>query len=245
MNLDEMLSYTAAQYLDDRTELVDGDNDSLWSDDFLVRQFNEGQRLLARAAWCIIKEGELSCGRIVLATGKAVYDLHPSILRVILATPADVENPLYRTSDAALRGAARDPDLPYDLNDTGTTAAGRPLAIATDAGTRQVRIFRTPSATENGLVVNLKVVRLPITKLTLDNTDASPEVPEDYHELLCRYAAGRALTLPNVDGAQKAEGRALIEEFNGALRDARRDRQRAEMEPARWGFASSTALADR
>ena len=47
MRLSEMLEYTAQQYLDDRTDLVDGDPDSLWSDEFLVRQFNEGQRRLA------------------------------------------------------------------------------------------------------------------------------------------------------------------------------------------------------
>lgn len=242
MKLSELIEYTASEFLDDRTELVDGDPDEIFSDAFLVRQFNEAQRLLARRAWCIIEEGVAPAGHLVLVTGKAVYDLHPSVLRVYLATPSDQEWPLYRTSDSSLRLPRPFEDIPFDLNDTSAASTGRPLAIATDAGTRKVRVYRTPSATENGLVVNLKVARLPICWLTLDNMDAEPEVPEDYHEALCRYAAGRALTLPNVDGQQRTIGRDLLAEFNEAVREARQDRQRASMEPARWGFNTSTAL---
>lgn len=244
MNLQELLDYTAAQYLDDRTDLVDGDPDELWSDEFLVRQFNEAQRKLARRAWVIVEEGVPPAGQITLATDKAVYDLHKSVLRVYCATPSDQAWPLYRTSDTKLRLPRPFEEIPFDLNDTSSVATGRPLAIATNAGTRQMRVYRTPSSTENGLILNLKIARLPVTWLTLENTDAEPEVPEDYHELLCRYAAGRALTLPNVDGQFRTIGRDLLSEFDDEVREARQDRQRAEMEPAQWGFASSTALLD-
>ena len=47
MNLADMLTYTASEFLDDRTVLLDGDEDSLWSDSYLVRQFKwikEGKR---------------------------------------------------------------------------------------------------------------------------------------------------------------------------------------------------------
>jgi hypothetical protein len=244
MNLQEMLDYTASQYLDDRTSLVDGDPDSLWSDEFLVRQLNEAMRKLVRRAWCIIDEGHAVAGRIALVTGKAVYDLHKSVLRVYFATPTDQTWPLWRTSDAVLRGACISPaDAPFNID--SPTETGRPVAMATDVGIRQMRVFRTPTVTENGLVLNLKVARLPVVWLTVDDLDAEPEAPEDYHELMCRYAAGRALTLPNVDGAQKAEGRALIAEFNDEVREARQDRQRAEMEPSRPAFSSVTALLDR
>lgn len=241
MNLTELLEYTASQFLDDRTDLVDGDPDSIWSDDFLIRQLNEGMRKLARRAWCIIEEGVPPAGVLVLATNKAVYDLHKSVLRVYLATPSDQTWPLARTSDAVLRGARVSTDGNFNIDTSSTTETGRPLAIATDAGTRQVRVFRTPSSTENGLAVNLKIARLPIVQLTVDDMDAEPEVGEDYHELLCRYAAGKALTLPNVDGQFRTLGRDLLTEFNDEVREARQDRQRAEMDGARWGFASDTA----
>lgn len=244
MKLTEMIEYTAGQWLDDRTALVDGDPDELWSDAYLVRQFNEAQRVLARRAWCIIEEGVAPAGLITLATGIAVYDLHKSVLRVLMATPADQIYPLWRTSDAVLRMPRPYSDMPFDVNTTATIETGRPLAFSTDAGTRQVRIYRTPTAAENGLVVNLKVARLPVTWLTEAEGEAEPEVPEDYHETLCKYAAGRALTLPNVDGQQRTIGRELLGEFNDLVREARQDRQRAEMEPAVWNFSSSTALLD-
>lgn len=244
MKLSELLLYVAEQYLDDRASLVDGDADSLWSDEFLVHQLNEAQRLLCRRAWCIIEEGVPPAGQIVLATGKAVYDLHPSILRVYLATPTDQEWPLWRASDTQLRmpGIFSTEDVPFDINSVTASSPGRPLAFATDAGTRKLRVFRTPSATENGLIVNLKVARKVITPLSIGNMDAEPEVPADYHLLLGTYAAGKALTQPNVDGQMKTDGRLLLKEFDGAVKEARQDRQRAEMEPVRWGFSSSTAM---
>lgn len=245
MKLSELLEYTAQQYLDDRTDLVDGDPDQLWSDAFLVRQFNEAQRKLARRAWCITEEGVPPAGTLSLKTGVAVYPLHKSVLRVHLATPSDQEWPLYRTSDFVLRIPWPASNVPFDINSITTSSPGRPVAFDTDAGTRMIRFFRTPSATENGLLINLKVARLPIKWLDAANLEGCPEVPEDYHELLCRYAAGRALTLPNVDSAQKPEGRALLKEFDDEVKEARQDRQRAEMEPARWAFASDTSWLDR
>src|SRR3990167_1128764 len=157
MNTQELLDFTRS-YLDDGAQaLVDGDSDILWPDDLLLRFMNEAQRQLARAAWCIKEEGVPPAGVLTLVTGVAVYDLHPSVLHVLLATPSDQQWPLYRTSDAALRLPRQIEDIPYDLNDTSAVATGLPLAIATDAGARQVRIYRMPSSTENGLLVNLKI----------------------------------------------------------------------------------------
>lgn len=254
MKLTEMLEYTAEQYLDDRTALLDGDPDTLWSNEFLVRQFNEAERKLARRAWCIIEEGSATSATvysaasavntIVLLTGVATYALHKSVLRVYCATPTDQEWPLYRTSDTALRTPRPYTDVPFDINNLSASSPGRPVAIATDASTRVARIFRTPSSTENHLILNLKIARLPVTALTMEDTDAEPEVPDDYHELLCRYAAGRALMLPNVDSQQRVIGRELLADFDAEVKEARQDRQRAEMERSQWGFASTTAVLD-
>lgn len=242
MNLSELLSYTSEQYLDDSTALVDGSPDSLWSNEFLVLSLNEAQRQLARAAWCIIAEGVTPAGIVTLVDGQAVYNLHASVLRVLLATPEDQDWPLFRSTDDRLRAPRVFEGGPFVI--TGAAETGRPVAFSTDAGTRKLRIYRTPTALEDGLVINLKVARLPITWLAATDMNSVPEVPEDYHEQMCRYAAGRALTLPNVDGAQKAEGRTLLQEFREDLRDARRDRQRAEMDAAPWSFSSTTALLD-
>lgn len=249
MNLSDMLVYTASELLDDRTVLVDGDNDSLWSDTYLVRQFNQAQKILARRAWCIIEYGETPAGVITLRTGIALYDVHPKVLKVFDATPDDFSSPLGRTDDIILRtDTAHDVFNAFEVGEAAARAAtetGSPRAIATNAGSRQVRIYPTPTSTENGVQVALKVARLPLVELTLDDTDAEPEVPEQWHMDLCTYAAGRALTLPNVDADQKVEGRLMLVEFNEVVKEARRDRQRFEMGTSRWAFSSSTALLDR
>ena len=243
MNLEHCLDYIGT-YLDDRTTLVDGDPDGLWSDLTLTHFLNHAQRILCRRAWPIIDEGNPTAGIVVLQNGVAVYPLHKSVLRVYLATPIDQETPLGRFDDMALRNP-----IPYlstsffDLVVNPTFAApGRPIGFATDASTRMLRVYRTPSATEDGLVLNLKVARLPIKWLSLDDPDDEPEVPEDWHTSLCHYAVGRALIMPNVDAQMRTEGRQMLKDFDEVVKEARRDRQRAEMSPASWSFDTTTSL---
>lgn len=250
-----MLEYTASQFLDDRTDLVEGDADYLWSDDFLLRQINRAQDILCRRAWVIIEIGSQPAGIITLKEDVTLYPLHKSVLRVFDATPAGQDLPLGRSEDINLR----DPNLlvryPHDsafsaweigeyASRAGSAAAlsGAPLAVATDAGTRMLRVFPPPAAAQEGVRLSLKIARLPITYLTVGEADGEPEVPEEWHIELCEYAAGKALTLPNTDGDQRAEGRRLLAEFDARVREARIDRQRAEYGPSRWGFSSATAV---
>ena len=248
MNLEEMLDYTAKQYLDDRVDIVDGDSDSLWSDAFLVRQFNQAQRILARRAWCIIETGQSPAGIVTLSTGKVLYPLHKSILFVYDATPSTQTAPLGRGDDVALRSPYPAGSDAYEVgaaaSAAGTTSEypGPPLAIATDAATRTLFVSPEPTADQNGLQIAMKIARLPIAWLDLAKPKACPEVPEDWHMDLCEYAAGMALTMPNVDSANKVDGRELLNKFAETVREARRDRQRASYNGSRWGFASTTAV---
>lgn len=250
MDLASMLTYTAEQFLDDRTTLVEGDGDSLWSDDFLVRQFNRAMRILTRRAWVLIDTGIAPSGVIVLATGKSLYELNSSVLHVFDAQPSTQDYPLGRGTDSQLKSVSATNGL--DAFEVGEAAAladdaltGVTLSIATDAGTRMMRVYPTPTATQNGVVVALKVARMPTTFLTLDDTAAEPEVDARWHEDICEYAAGKALTLPMVDQDQKAEGRRLLDEFNETVRQARQERVRAEMGTGRWAFNSTTAVLGR
>ena len=247
MNLAEMLSYVSSDLLDDRTDLVDGENDSLYSDASIVALLNQAQKILARRAWVIVEYGTAPAGVIVLATGKELYPLHASVLRVMDATPTTQSAPLGRTDDVNLR----DPTpLGSDAFDVGqaasaaglTSASGVTLSIASDAGTRALRVYPPPAAAQNGVRVLLKVARLPATWLSLEDLEAEPETPRDYDLDLCTYAAGKCLTRPNVDSSDKVTGREMLAEFDAAVKEARRDRQRAEWNGGRWGFASTTAV---
>lgn len=251
MTLEEMLEYTAAQYLDDRTVLVEGDSDELWSDSFLIRQFNEAQLILARRAWCIIEYGVSPAGIVTLSTGKALYPLHPSILKVYDATPITQQVPLGRTDDISQRAPYPPQTDAYSLGENAALAGltlnqpGIPLTISTDAATKTMRVAPTPSADYNGIRVVLKIARLPLCDLELSKPNACPEVPKEWHLSLCEFAAGKALTLPNVDADQKPEGRRLLDQFDERVKEARRDRQRMEINDSRWGFSTATAQLGR
>ena len=248
MKLSEMLAYCAGEFLDDRTDLIDGDNDDLWSDDFLVRQFNYAQRMLCRRAWVIIEYGVSPVAVITLVTGKALYPYNKAILRVFDATPSSQVAMLGRTTDEHIRNAGAVGADAFDVGEAaalaGSAETGVPIAIATDAATRTIRVHPVPTAAQNGTRLYLKIARMPIEDLSLEDTDAEPEVPDEWHMDICHYAAGRALTLPNVDADQKPEGRRLLAEFDETVRLARQERERAEMSDNRWAFSSVTARLD-
>ena len=252
MKLSEMLEYTRS-YLDDSSgTLIEGDNDQLWSDSILVNFMNQAENLLCRRAWAIVQYGVAPAGTLVLATGKVLYELHPSVIKVFDITPSTQTLPLGRDTDLALRDTSllnRDPNSDFTAYELGESAAlagvsslsGATDAFGTDAGTRMVRIYPPPAAAQNGVMMSMRIARLPITALTVDYVDAAPEVDAQWHADICHYAVGKALTLPNVDSDQKVEGRRLLTEFAETVRQARQERVRAEMGTGRWAFNSTTA----
>lgn len=244
-----MLEHIGEVYLDDRTDLLDGDPDELWSDKTITRYLNQAQRIHARRTWCITEYGTAPAGLITLVTGKLLYPYHKSVLRVYDATPAGQTSPLGRGRDSQLRN----PQPPADAFDIGEANAlaggtalqspGAPLAFASDAATRTIRVFPAPAAAQNGLQLSLKITRMPIKWLDTAKPDECPEIPEEYHMDLCDYAAARCLMQPNVDSQSKVDGRDLLKTFDDAVKEARRDRQRAERtSDSRWGFNSTTAV---
>lgn len=241
MNLQDLLDHCRT-FLDDRSDsLVDGEPDELFSDGLIVRNLNQAMRILCRRAWVITDIAHPQAGIITLVTDKATYPLHASVLRVWDATPEDQSWPLGRADDRALRMPRPFMDNGFDVNMASTTTTGRPVAIATDTATRTLRVLYTPSATENGLHLLLRVTRLPVEWLTLDDLEAEPETPRDYDLDIADYACGRCLLIPNLDAQSKADGRELVSNFNDTVRDARHDRQRAGMSPSQWSFDSTTA----
>ena len=243
MKLFELLEYTAKEFLDDRTELVEGDPDELWSDKTLIRYFNEAERRLCRRAWVLIDIGNPTAGVVTLATGKPVYALHPSILRVISATPEGAAIPLPRSTDDRVHAyQAPGADEPFDVNTVHAITPGAPRTYTTDAGMRLLRVVPTPAAEQSGLKLILKVARMPICSLSEDKPDASPEVPDEWHlDVLCKYAAGMCLTHPNADASAKTEGRRLLSEVEASIKEARQERQRAEAAESKFLYASTTA----
>lgn len=242
MNTGELLAYVASEFLDDRTKLLDGDDDSIWSDKTLTRYLNAAQTRLARRAWLLVDIGNTTAGVITMVTAKTVYTLHRSVLRVLDATFDDAVVPLPRMADADIRGVLPPTPDYFDVNTVTARTPGVPLAIATDVGTRLVRVTPAPASDQAGFKLYLRVARLPLCQLDHSKPKGEPEIDEQWHLDMCRYAAGMALQHPTADSNHKTLGKGLVEDFERVVREARQERERAWAAPSRPEFCSTTNL---
>lgn len=240
MKLEEILDHLASNVLDDRTALVSGPADSLWSDEVLVRYLNEGQNIFCRKAWPIIDNTSAACCVIALVAGQKTYALHKSVLSVLSATPNDTDIPL-----SWLNFSLISPSPTIQLPDYYTVPplaqieqAGRPGWYSTDDATKQLKIRPAADAANVAAIVqlNLRVARLPLVPLSVDTPELEPEIDDEYHLDLADYAAGRALMQANVDSDQKDEGRKFVDAFELKLRRAKNDRLIAQKAPGRYLF---------
>lgn len=225
MKLSELLAHVGGVMLDDRTDMLSGSPDQLFSDETIVRYLNEAQRILCRRAWVLTDDETPAVCEIALETGVTEYALHKSVLFVKSARLADSDVDLSRVGydDNRLRAVdISSPDY-WDVNSSLTETTGRPSVFSTDSGVRKIRFGRPPSSTENGLKVNLVVVRMPIVALDVNDQEAEPEVSEEHHMSLATYAGGKCLQNPNIDVELRSQGREWVKEFFAAVRDARRD----------------------
>lgn len=225
MKLSELLAHVGGVMLDDRTDMLSGSSDNLVSDETIVRYLNAGEKILCRKAWVLTDDETPAVCEIALETGVTEYALHKSVLFVKSARLADSDVDLTRVGydDNRLRAVdISSPDY-WDVNSSLTETTGRPSVFSTDSGVRKIRFGRPPSSTENGLKVNLSVVRTPIVLLDVNDPEAEPEVDEDHHMTLATYAGAKCLQNPNIDSELRSQGREWMSEFNAAVREAKRD----------------------
>lgn len=242
MKTSELVSHVTGAMLDDRAELVSGENDELYSDTVVVRYLNEAQRVLCRRAWVLEDTtGANPATLIPLIENRTDYALHKSVLFVKSVRLSDSDIDLRRAgyNDNRLLPwpVVVDPDY-WDQNTVLTETAGRPSKFSTDMGTRIIRVRQKPDATAAALSLKLVVVRMPIKDLDLADGNRAPEVPEDFHLDLTLYAAGKCLSnTADIDADQRSLGRAWVKEFDDKVAEAKRDRQRLQQsEPqARFG----------
>lgn len=238
MKLSELIAHVAQNVLDDRTAMLNGSPDSLWSNTVLARYFRRAEDEFARRTHCIIDDTTAACCSVALVTSQSRYALHASVLRVLSVTPADTDLDLVRHSYDSMRPRFDTTPGYFDVNRVYTDSPGRPLWYSTDSATKILKIRPAPAADDVSDIVtlNLRVVRRPITALSADTPNSEPEIPEEYHLDLCDYVAYRALSQPNVDSDGKKEAGAYLKEFERSIRKAKADKLVAEAAPVQWQF---------
>lgn len=238
MKTSELLDHLAVHVLDDRADMLNGAPDSLWSDEYLIRLLNEGQRILCREAWVLEDVGNATAGTIQLIQDQKDYTIHKSVVRVLSGRLSDSDLDLIRVPYDLSRPRAQVvapydffyPDFPY--SDT----SNRPLALSTDIATRALRVRPAPDAIAAPLQILLRVSRMPLVYLDAALPDGAPEIPEEFHLSLTDYAASEALSLPAADAALRSVAKDFQAKWSAKVEKARKDRQRAEMAPGVFKF---------
>jgi len=240
LKLSEILEHLARDYLDDRTDMVNGAPDEIWSNAALTRHLAWAENYFCRKAFVLTDNTTPAVCRVSLLLDQPTYALHKSVLLVKSVTPSDSDIDLTRVSYDRIRPRMTFSDeSPWDVNTTYVEQSGRPLVYSTDNATRVLRLGPKPDATAVAGMgpLKLRVARLPVTALTFsEGTDPTPEIPEEYHLDLCDWAAAKALSGPNVDGEARAFARECREEFFAKVNAAKNDVTVAEQPRAEFVY---------
>lgn len=199
MTLGDMLSELRFNILRDRSDLIKGDNDSLWSDETLLRYIKDAERKFARDT-LIIRDGTTpQYTQITLKQGVKNYPLDPLVLGVLSARYEGTEYDLARSGHGIV--TLSQPSTYFEFNPLADfqTAPGIPVAFYTDEtntfalkATPTLTVYPLPSANQTGMKIYMRVVRLAGGKYGLDCLDRESQIPEDYCLDVLEWSAYRA-----------------------------------------------------
>jgi hypothetical protein len=241
MTLDEQLDELRTNVLRDRSDMINGPDDSLWSDATLLRYIGDAERRFARQSLILRDSTTPELTQVTLKNGIQTYPLHRVILSVLSARYTDPAsgNPydLQRSGHALIAQAAPieaiswDPAAPYSTQ----LPPGDPLAFFTDETlvyNRNARmtlsVYPVPGPNQDGTTLSLRTIRLPMSTYrdTQADLERESELPEDYHLDVLEWAAYRAQrTFDGDAGAPTSADQhkaAFVEAVAAATREAKR-----------------------
>lgn len=242
MDLEALLGELRGNVLRDDAEIASGPDDSLWSDETLVRYINDAQQQFARRTLALRDNSTPQVVEVALAAGIASYALHKSVLAVVSAAYDTDTTDLARAGHSVFRTYAKEDPAWLDPSTAATWTPGRPRAYSTDEtldsdskGSVTMVVYPTPTSTEEGKIIHLRVARLPLRRFDIETMDAECELEEDYQLDMLEWAAFRALMNSDIDG-HKTEAKDHEARFMKATRDVRRDLMRKMRAPIRFQF---------
>jgi hypothetical protein len=245
MILSDLLDELRNNILNDRSDSVSGDPDKLWSDATLVRYINEAQRRFAKRG-LVLRDGTTAeACQVVLVAGQTNYVLHPSIIAVLSARMSDTTLDLQRYGHNEVGALTSPSTMMWDPGQTNWSS-GRPLAYSTDEYLSEdddgtvaavtMRIYPKPRAEDAGAIIQLRVIRMPLDDLSVNNLSAQPEIPLDHHIEMLDYAAYLALRIMDVDAGDVARSEGFRQSFERSVTEARNLILKKMFTPQQWGF---------
>lgn len=233
MNINELLRELRRNILRDVSGAVSADEaDLLWTDEALVNYINEGYYRFCQQTEYLHDATTPDTCAIVVVAGQSSYPLHQSVLRVLSAEYDGLVIPVNST------------DFSHgDRQDTpGYTRVRKEaypgiFAVVPDYELGRLQVTGTPTADDAGKTIDLRVTRLPLAKLTLDDGTSAPELPEHWHLDLLEWAAWRALRNHDVDAENMAKASAHKTRFREAVEDAKEEAKQRKF--FRMGYTDS------
>ncbi len=234
MNLEDQLSELRFNVLRDRSDIVAGDTDSLWSDETLIRYIKDAERRFARRT-LILRDGTTpEIVRVRVRTGVNAYPLHESVIAVISARFDTNQYDMQRSGHAIVTDSKPPEFLSFDPSVEYTTPPGTPQAYYTDEtmvygrqGKVTLMLYPIPDAAADGKTMNLRVIRVPATGYSLECLDRESEIPEDYQLDVLEWAAYRAQRGFDADAGAPTSADAHKKAFDEAVDAATKELKRA------------------
>lgn len=178
--------------------------------------------------------------QIVLEEGEPLYELHESVLevRAVKLSGVHANRRLKKVTSYEVEDGSD--AYMFSVPSGWYTQKGLVQAYTTDDEPNAIRVFPVPDENMHGMVMRLKVVRLPITELVVpvegdESTDRVPEIPSAYHLDLCEWAAYRALRNHDVEAEDIPKATTHRNQWERVVSKVRRRMRRKRMIPVTFG----------
>lgn len=234
MNLDAQLSELRNNILRDRSDIIAGDTDSLWSDETLLLYIDDAERRFARQTLILRDSTTIEVAQIKLRAGVTTYPLHESVISILSARYNTNAYDMARSGHAILSQINPPEFLTFDPTSDYTVSPGAPIAYYTDEtlvyamqNRVTLTVYPAPSAAEAGKIVYLRTIRLPMTKYTLDDLERESEIPRSYQLDVLEWAAYRAQRGFDGDAGAPTSAEAHERAFNKVVAEAVREMKRS------------------
>lgn len=211
MTLEELLNTCRNHVLRDLVE------DYLWSDERVVDLLNEAYMDFAEQSFMLRDaSGDYA---ITLEEGVTSYELDDTVLLVL---------------------SMRVPGQLYDLRrvarDAAPVSEPEVVAFSTDEAARTLTVYGVPSAAMAGVEVPLRVARLPAKLFSLEEMDATCELPRQFAMALPYGAAALAYADQDADGGDPVRARQMQAVFDRYVARASRHARMSMFQPATFAF---------
>lgn len=219
MTLNQLLIELRRNILRDTSDAVSADeSDLLWTDQTLATYINEAYFRFCHLTEYLQDASSPDVCYLTLVEGQREYALHPATIRILSAEHGNKVLPVTNTdllhgnqADIAGYQSSVRPDRPGIISLIPDYQLGMVVAVG------------SPTVDEVATPVRLRVSRYPLEKLSLDDADAEPEIPERFQLDMIEWAAFRALRNHDVDAENMAKASAHSTRFERAVEEVKNE----------------------